>query len=104
MAAEAGKALSSKDAKARGAARFLFSVLSFAMAPAGIGIGLRVFGHLTLRASLGWAMLCYPLILVAAVILGVSVMFRPAAGSLMPEEPRPITEAEAENVQDPIIG
>ncbi|MFG1421600.1 hypothetical protein [Roseixanthobacter liquoris] len=86
-------------------ARFLLTILSFVSAPAGVGLALRLFGHLTLRSSLIWATLSYPLILAVGAVIGVSMLFRGPVGEIAPERAQPTAmETEPERQQDPLIG
>lgn len=86
-------------------AKFLLAILGFVSAPASIGMALRLFGHLTLRSSLGWAALSYPVLMVIAAIFGVSMLFRgPVENTSPPSAQTMAMETEPDRQRDPLIG
>ncbi|MFG1396018.1 hypothetical protein [Roseixanthobacter pseudopolyaromaticivorans] len=85
--------------------KFLTALLGFLSAPAAIGMALRLLGHLTLRSSLVWAILAYPVIIVIAAIVGVSMLFSSPSAELSGEGTQVATlESDADRQQDPFAG
>ncbi|MEP9369380.1 hypothetical protein [Xanthobacter sp. VNH20] len=85
--------------------KFVGGILGFLSAPASVGLALHLLGHLTLRSSLVWAVLAYPVIIVIGAIVGVSMLFN-SPSSDRPGEGTQVTrlESEPERQQDPFAG
>lgn len=86
-------------------AKFLLGLLGFVAAPACVGMALRLFAHLTLRSSLIWATLSYPVIIMIGAIIGVSMLFSPPSGAASREGTQATAqETDADRQQDPFVG
>ncbi|MFG1412341.1 hypothetical protein V5G24_14615 [Xanthobacter sp. VTT E-85241] len=86
-------------------AKFALGILGFVSAPASIGMVLRLFGHLTLRSSLVWATLSYPVLIVIGAMVGVSMLFRGPVENTSPARAQTSAmETEPDRQQDPLVG
>ncbi|MFG1428937.1 hypothetical protein [Roseixanthobacter glucoisosaccharinicivorans] len=86
-------------------AKFAFAMLGFVSAPASIGMVLRLFGHFTLRSSLVWATLSYPVLIVIGAIVGISMLFRGPVENTSPASTQTMAmETEPDHERDPLVG